>query len=254
MPLIDWALRIIPATILLVLGVILVRRNFYREFPFFFAYIVFAPIATVMRVSARAHPKPYFVTYWSTEAVFAILALLALNEVFKSMFDLDYAEHWWFKFILPVMAVAIAMLFLGQPLRPTVSARISNAVFSFDLGVHFLQTIILLLFFVLEKVLGASYDQYEQGIIAGFGISAGFTILVDGLRVHGGAQYTAYFTYVPPIAYILAAAIWLRAFVKEPPPHQRLPIPISELLALLKRQGEIAERINKKWKLWRYQN
>lgn len=249
----DLILRLSAPAILLVLAVVFLRRKFYTDFPLFFTYILFAPIATALRISVRNQPWPYFVVYWSSEAVFGILALLALNEVFKSMFDLDYEKHWWFRFILPVTAVIIALVFLGQPARPTITLRLTNAVFSFDLGVHVLQAAFMVLFLILEKIVGASYDQHEQGIIAGFGISAGVTILTDLIRLHGGAGYTVYFTYVPPAAYILAAAIWLSAFVKEPPPRQRLPIPISELIELLKKQGEIAELIAKKWKLWRYQ-
>jgi hypothetical protein len=238
---------------LVVLAVIFLHRKFYKDFLFFFAYISFAPVATVARIFVRNQPWPYFIVYWSTEAVFAILALFTLNEVFKRMFDLDYAQRWWFRFILPVLAVIIAILFLGQPLRPTSGGRFANAVFSFDLGVHFLQGAFLVLFLAFEKILGASYDQYEQGIIGGFGISAAVTILTDLLRAHGGSRYTVLFTYAPPAAYILAAIIWLRAFVKEPSQRQRLPISISELIELLKRQGEIADRINRKWKLWRLQ-
>lgn len=249
----DLILRFSAPAIIVVLVVIFLRRKFYRDFPLFFAYIVFVPIATVLRVSVSAYPKSYYVAYWTTEAVYGLLALLALNEVFKTMFDLNYAEHWWFRFILPTLAIAITIFFLKQPLRPTVTARITNTVFSFDLGLHFLQTLILLLFFVLEKVFGASYDQYEQGIIAGFGISAGFTIVADAIRVRGGSSYTVFFAYIPPAAYILASIIWLFAFVKEPPPRQRLPIRISELIDLLKKRGEIAERMNRKWKFWRYQ-
>lgn len=253
MPFVDWALRLTPATMLVVLAVVFFRRKFYEDFPFFFAYILFAPLATIARISVRNQPWPYFVVYWSTEAVFGILALLALNEVFKRMFDLDYAEHWWFRFILPAIAVLITLIVLGQPLRPTLALRLTNAVFSFDLGVHLVQGAFMVLFLIFEKVLGASYDQYEQGIIGGFGISAGVTILTDLVRVHGGSRFTIYFTYVPPAAYIVAAAIWLRAFLKEAPPRKRLPIHISELIDLFKKQGEIAERINRKWKLWRYQ-
>ena len=253
MPFVDWTLRITPAVILLVLVFVFLRRRFHMDFPFFFSYIVYAPLATAVRIFLRTRPFAYFVAYWSTEAVFGILALLALNEIFRSLFASDYEDHRWFRLILPVMATVIGGIFLLEPIRPT-NLPMANAVFSFDLGVHFLQATVLILFLILEKVLGAAYDQYEQGIIAGFGISASVTIFTDLVRFHGGSAYTVYFTYVPPAAYILVTAVWLRAFVKRPPPRQRLPVKLADLLNLLKREAEIAERIARKWRLWRFQS
>lgn len=253
MRLVDWALRVTPAALLLTLVGVFVRRKFYRDFPFFFAYIVFAPLATAARVSVSTNPWRYAVVYWSTEAIFGILALMALNEVFKRMFDLDYDEHWWFRLILPVTAIVISCFFLTQPLRPTVAARITNAIFSFDLGVHCLEGILLAIFLPLQIARVPVSDQYESGILAGFGVSAAITMVADVIRSDYGKTAEAFFRYAPPVGYIIAAGIWLHAFLKAPPPHQQLPVRISELIQLLKKQREIAELIAKKWRFWRYE-
>lgn len=214
--------------------------------------MLFALLATPLRVAVRNQPVSYFVVYWTADAILGVLALLALNEVLKHLFESDYEQHWWFRLVLPAAALLMALLFLGQPLRPTTSGRITNAVFSFDLGIHSLQALILVLFVFLDKVFTAASDQYDYGIVRGFGVSACITIFADLARSHFGSGYTFYFTYAPPVGYIAATLIWLHAFVRRPPSRQKLPITIHELLELLGKQAEVAAKIARNWRPWRY--
>ena len=248
----DLILRFTAPAILLILVVVFLRRRFYREFPFFLAYILLALVVPVTRVAVRSKPVSYFVVYWTADAILGILALLALNEVFKHLFESDYEHYWWFRLVLPVAALLIALLFLRQPLRPTTTGRITNAVFSFDLGIHSLQALILVLFVFLDKVFTAASDQYDYGIVRGFGVSACITIFADLARSHFGSGYTFYFTYAPPVGYIAATLIWLHAFVRRPPSRQKLPITVHELLELLGKQAEVAAKIARSWRPWRY--
>src|SRR5215469_13211904 len=239
----DFVAWWLPLAILLVLAGVFVVRRFYRDFPFFFSYIVFTVLAALARVSVRGSPLVYFWVYWATDAMLGLLALFALNEVLKHLFSIDYAEHWWFRLSLPTVAFSIALLFLVLPVGRVTRYPVRNAVFSFDLGMHCLEVLILLLFVFLDKILVAAYDQYDFGIVRGFGVSALVTILADLLRSHFGKGFTVYFAYAPPLAYIVATLIWLYAFVRKPPSRQKLPITIRELLGLLRREAEVAEKI-----------
>jgi hypothetical protein len=241
-----------PAAILLGLTAVFIRRKLYRDFPFFSGYIAFALLATASRLSVLHKPVAYFVLYWTSEAIYGVLALLSLNEVLKHLFESDYEQYWWFRLVLPAAALLMALLFLRQPLRPTASARITNAVFSFDLGIHSLQVLILVLFVILDKVFTAASDQYDYGIVRGFGVSACITIFADLALSHFGSGNTFYFTYAPPVGYIAATLIWLHAFVRRPPPRQKLPITIRELLEMLGKQAEVAAKMARNWRPWRY--
>src|SRR5215831_8605811 len=183
-------LSLTPAAVLLVLLVLFIRHRLYRDFPFFFAYISFALLSFALRWSVRNAPLSYFLVYWVTEAIYGILALLALNEVFKHLFELDYREHWWFRLWLPTTAFVIAVVFLVLPIGRITPYWSTNIVFSFDLGMHCLEVLILMLFVFLDKILVAAYDQYDFGIVRGFGVSASVTILADLMRSHFGSAYT----------------------------------------------------------------
>jgi len=77
------------------------------------------------------------------------------------------------------------------------------------------------------------------------------TILADLLRSHFGSAYTIHFAYAHPLGFLAATVIWLHAFIRKPPARQKLPITVRELLDLLKKEAEIAEKIAKNWRFWR---
>jgi len=245
-----FAMSFTPAAILLALAVLFVRRRIYRAFPLFFGYVLFAVLATAVRVSVRSQLTAYFWAYWITDAGYGLLALLALNEVFKHLFEFDYKEYWWFRLSLPTAAFVIALVFFVQPMGQVSSYPVRNAVFSFDLGMHCLEGLILILFVVLDKVFAAVYDQYDYGVVRGFGVSAFVTIFADLARSHFGSRYTLVFAYAPPMGYIVATLIWLHAFLSKPPERQRLPITMKELMALMRKQGEAMGKIIH----WKYSN
>ncbi|HXC43562.1 MAG TPA: hypothetical protein VNY51_08580 [Candidatus Dormibacteraeota bacterium] len=53
------------------------RGRAFRAWPWFFAYVTFAVDAGVARLVTHSHPRPYFVTYWLTDAGHAVLGALS---------------------------------------------------------------------------------------------------------------------------------------------------------------------------------
>lgn len=60
------------------LAVLIVRSHLHRRYPFFFVYVASIVPIGVVRFATLSHPWPYFVAYWATEAVYTVLAVLAL--------------------------------------------------------------------------------------------------------------------------------------------------------------------------------
>ena len=104
----DLLLRFTGPAFLLVLVILLVKRKHHREFPFFFTYAIFSIIAAIARQTASSHPVGYFIVYWSAEALYGILALLVLREVFHHVFSVEYELHPWIRFPLPVTVIVPA--------------------------------------------------------------------------------------------------------------------------------------------------
>lgn len=244
----DLILSITAPTILVVLIVVFLRRRYYRELPFFFVYIVYAPIAT-LRVLSDSWPSFHFVLYWITESLYGILALLVLREVFHRLFALPYAAFRWFRLLLPGTVLVILSISLWEtsfrPLAHGQIGRLVSAIYWFDLGVHALEGMILLLVLALTIAFPIRWRDYEFGILIGFGVSACVTMLADLLRFEGGSSYETFFRYGPPIAYVLAALVWLHAFLRPPASLPRPQIDHHEMLEVIRRSRELLEKIEK---------
>lgn len=244
----DLLLSFIAPAILVLLAIIFLRRRLYRELPFFFIYIVYAPLAT-LRILTGSRPVLHFWLYWITEALYGILALLVLREVFHRVFAMSYAAYRWFRFLLPVALLLILGMSLAEafihPFGGGYIPRFITAVYWFDLGVHALEGTILLLVGTLTMAFPVRWRQYEFGILTGFGISACVIMLADLLALQTGVTYEAFFRYGPPIAYVAATLIWLEAFVRPPKTWVRPQMDLDEWLAVVRRSRRAWERMGR---------
>jgi hypothetical protein len=239
--LVPWAIQVA------LLG-ILIRRRLYRKgmFPFFFSYTLFSVIVTIPRLALVRRPIEYAILYWSSEVIYGVLAILSLNEVFSRIFRLDYQEHPWLRFALPSMVMLIiTALFVRSSVvyKTPTGARLGllmTGLRSFDLGVHSVEGILLVLFLLLWWALVPGWNRQDYGVLLGFGISAAVTMSARIARFYFGTSYEMWYRYAPGIGYVLAAAIWLHAFWQAYEPEPR---PLMRFRAMLEQVGRDNETI-----------
>jgi|GEM_PF-818610 len=245
----DLILSFTAPAILLVLALIIVRRRLYREFPLFFTYVVFSAVVGALRETAIDHRFLYFWLYWITEALYGILALLVLREVFHRVFALPYEAYRWFRFLLPAaLFIILGFSFLEAVIHPRGGGyipRLITAIYWFDLGVHALEGTVLLLVVALIVVFPVAWRQHEFGILAGFGVSACITILADLMMLQAGSRYETFFRYGPPIAYVLATFIWLHAFLQPLQSRPQSQLHPDEMLEIVRRSRRLLEKIER---------
>src|SRR5258708_26606758 len=99
---------ILPCSLLLVcvLAVLLIRRKVYREYPFFFAYVLSSVLILAFKLSVIGSYLIYFKVYWVGEAFYAVGTLFVLYEAFRWVFY-GFHELWWFRLFFPVVVVII---------------------------------------------------------------------------------------------------------------------------------------------------
>ncbi|HWZ43310.1 MAG TPA: hypothetical protein VNW97_07520 [Candidatus Saccharimonadales bacterium] len=224
------------------LAVILVRREAHRIFRVFFAYTLFAIFAETMLFVLRNDAVAFFYVRWSTEAIYALLGLAVLYEVFDHLFrHLYYLRG--FKLLFPgtaLVSLALSTLWIFLHGQTAPDPPLLIMIFALELAVRWLQTGLLVLIFFLA----AYYAEYSQhrafGIAAGFGISAFGLLVFTLVRSEFGTKYPALRHFLPPVAYLLAVAIWLFSFIRPEPPDYFAPLRGLD-------PRDLAERI-KRWK------
>jgi hypothetical protein len=197
------------------------RRKLHREFPFFFAYLFLSVLVPMIRLSVSRHYATFFTVFWATEALYALVAVLALYEVFHEVFLPFYQLWWWFRLLFPGAAVFIALLSVRNALHhPALrNPRPMEIVFALATGVNYLEAALFGLFFALALLLGVRWRSYPFGIVEGFGLSALGALIAYGLRSEFGTKYNMLVKYAPPVAYFVGVLVWLDTFLRQPDPE-----------------------------------
>ena len=75
-----------------------------------------------------------------------------------------------------------------------------------------------------------TWRRYDFNILVGFGVFGLFTLLVYLARLTFRlAMLEGTFRYAPAIAYNFTAVIWVRAFLYEEPPHNKVPPSLRDI-------------------------
>lgn len=217
----DIGLTLIGPALTAWVAVLVTRRKIHREFPLFFAYLILSVIVPLLRLSATGNYLTFFKVFWATEALYAVLALLALHEVFHEVFLPFYMLWWWFRLIFPGAAAFFAFISIRSAMHhPALQApRVLQIIFGSAKAVNYLEAVLFALFFALVLLLGVRWRSYPFGIVEGFGLSALGALIAYGLRSEFGTKYNTLATYAPPVAYVVGVLVWLDTFLRQPDPE-----------------------------------
>ncbi|SRR6266700_3121989 len=199
------------------LAYFLFARGLHKQFRFFYVYTVSAVVIEIVRFGFRNHLEPYFYIYWATEALYAVLAFLAIHEVFRWVFRNFYKIRgfWLLVPIITLIMLLIIALRLHQP-HMVEAYRIISVIISSKIAVSFLQLGIFALFFFLVMLFHLGWRQHPFGIAFGFGIAAAGSLVVFLLRSKFGTKFDPIVRITPPVAYIVAVVVWLATFISRP--------------------------------------
>ena len=216
----DIVLTLVGAALTAWVAALVVRRKFHREFPFFFTYLIVSVLVPVLRLAVSGDYPMFFTVFWATEALYAVLALLALYEVFHEVFLPFYQLWWWFRLLFPGAALLIAFLSIRHALHPwSQRAQPMEIIVAFATSVNYLEALLFGLFFALVLLLGVRWRSYPFGIVEGFGLYALGGLIAYRLRSEFGTKYNTIVKYALPVAYVVGVLVWLDTFLRQPDPE-----------------------------------
>ena len=229
----------------LALASILVWRRLYKDFPFFFAYIISSILIAIVRLSVSGNYLTFFRVVWATEALYALLALLALHEVFRWVF-LAFFEKRWFWLFFPSAFAAMSTLVALYHFRalPAQANQAINLILSFGMAVNWVQAGLFVLFFALVWFHGIRWRDYPFGIVVGFTVIAIGSLGARWARSEFGTKFNFLASYAPAVAYIVAVVLWLITFIRPPEaePEWALNMTPEQMLHEVQQYTRIIER------------
>ncbi len=212
---------IIPLLVGLALGTclttILIKRGFYRTHPFFAVYVLSSVFGQILKLAVFRDYPLYFKVYWGTEAVYAILALLALHEVFRRVFRGFYLVYRWFRLLFPgVVGLTLAVTVWHALSDPPIQASpITAAILLFAHGVSLMQVGAFCLLVLLADSLKLRWRYSALGVVLGFALLGVGAAGAYWLRSKFGTKFGPVAKYAPPMAYMIANIVWLATFLRS---------------------------------------
>ncbi len=219
-------LLITPHVLLGVLAVILFKRRLYREFPCFFAYVLyeiakFTPmfaLYTVLGVTS----KPYGYAYSATLLLSIALRFGVIGEVSKVLFresqSLKVSARRLLQGVTGLLLVIGVLLAVYAP--GDNSAKWYAGIFVVNRGAAMVQSGLLLALLLFSRFLGLSWRRPAFGIALGLGILTSVDLAYSALRVEFTAKVGGEFLRLLTTGtYLVCVSIWigyLRAPELEP--------------------------------------
>ena len=192
--------------------------RFHRQFRFFSLCTAVSVIDAVALIVVRNHQGLYFNVYWAGEVLSVVVTFFALQESFYLVFR-NFLSISWFKLLFPGIGVLmLSVAVLRATFHPAADTRpLASSLISLEIAVGFLQFGIFCLFIMLVRFFHMRRGQYAFGVVLGFGIAAAGNLVVYLLRSEFGTKFDAIGRVTPPIAYIIAVAVWLATFLRGEP-------------------------------------
>jgi hypothetical protein len=197
---------------------LLLRRNLLRSFPFFFSYVLYVLLRTIVGSMTLSHAHVYFYFYWSTAPGEIILMILAAHENFRRVFRVFYLLS-WFRRLFPA-AITFGLLYaaLRGYLSPPVHVSAAGAaIISAMMTAQYVILTISIGFFALARLLRVPWRIHEYRFMLGFGVSSVSIAFAASTRSEFGTKFQFLSGMLPAMAYPLVLAIWLSAVVYPQP-------------------------------------
>src|ERR1700733_1941381 len=224
----------IPLGLLALLLWVLIRRRAYRAYPYFFLYASFGVAAGIARFVVHNHPRPYYATYYITEAGYDVLGILVMYEVLRAVLG-NLTRSWWARLIFPIVLLTAigASVARANAVPVQFDRRLAFCIVTGEVAVRFVQVFIFAGLVSLVPLLGLRWRQYPFGIAAGFGLYSTIALLVTTKFSDFGTRFTFLWGWTLLVAYSVAVLIWIWFFSvpqKTDTPSSRLSAPSPGVL------------------------
>jgi hypothetical protein len=230
------------------LFVLLLVRQSYREFPYFFSYVGVAVLNAILTMTIRNNGHAYFWVYWTYEVFYIALALLVLHEAVRSVFRNFYGLP-WFKLLFPTIGFLMILVATLRQLSLQKAERhpIMGTLIALEIAVGFLQFGLFCLFILLVRFFHMRWRQRAFGIVLGFGIAAAGSLVAFLLRSEFGTNFNEVVRIATPLSYIIGVAVWIVTFLREEPSGAQkgdgTPFTPEQMITELRRHTKVVKGI-----------
>jgi hypothetical protein len=212
---------------ILLQGVILVRSvqgKSLARYPLFYVYIASVSAASAfLYVMSIVRPSLNVPLYWKMQFVTLSIGCGVIFEILRNVFvdhvSLDRVVRW-------VMGITFGLIFFLVAIHAFFLPHWNLAKDTADLerDLRLAQAVALLAIVFLTQYYGIEIGKNMKGMILGFGVYVGASVISLTLQVFLGVKFMPVWTVIQPSSYVAALLIWAAAlwsYVPLPAPQVR---------------------------------
>jgi hypothetical protein len=244
----DYLFGTVSFVLLLLIAVVVFRREVFRQFAIFTSYTLFQLIATVVVYAELAHgisSLHYAYTYYPIAILGIALGFAVIYEVFRVVLEpYDALRRVWrmLFFGAGLMLFIAAILWVIYGSGPQAD-RLTESMNILQRTLTVVQAGLLLLLFVLSGSLGLSWRSYSFGLALGYGIFAIVELVLWSVRTHYGNQFWKPQSTLNSVAYNVMIAVWA-SYLLQPAKVLQQPrvIPYNDIAKWNEKLEELLKR------------
>jgi hypothetical protein len=155
------------------IALFMLRRGLFRQFKFFFAYIItqLATFAVLFPAFFWRTSEALFYLYWGFDAISVACGFLVIHEVFVDVFkffhtlrDLGTVLFKWAGLVMLLAAAVVSVSANSAQMSPWIQAIITS-----QRCVRIIQVGMVMFLLFFAQYVGVSWKQHSFGIALGFG-------------------------------------------------------------------------------------
>ena len=202
------------------IALFMLRRGLFRQFKFFFAYIItqLATFAVLFPAFFWRPSEALFYLYWGFDAISVTLGFLVIHEVFVDVFkffhtlrDLGTVLFKWAGLVMLLAAAVVSVSANSAQMSPWIQAIITS-----QRCVRIIQVGMVMFLLFFAEYVGVSRKQHSFGIALGFGSFAVIELILICSWV-GNHLGEPWMSIINMAAYNSSLTLWLTyVAVKRP--------------------------------------
>jgi hypothetical protein len=233
---INWPTLLVwisPHVLLGLLAIILCKRRLYRDFPCFFAFVLYEIAEFILLFALRSVPsvteEKYMYAYYATLMLSIILCFGVIDEVSRDLFCesqfLKAAARRSLQCVTGLLLVVGVLLAVYAP--GDNSVRWIAGVSIVNRGAAMVQCGLLLCLLLFSRFLGLSWRRPAFGITLGLGILTSVDLAIRAVRTEfSSGIWVPYLDLLATSSYLVCVSIWIGyLLVPEPKPASLAVVP-----------------------------
>src|SRR5271165_7210654 len=163
---IDYILWFMTPTMMTIIAAAMYRRRLYKEFPYFFNYVIFQILSFVVQFSLRNWYNWYYVN-WTSTALSIVVTFAVLLEIFKDAFrpyealrDLSIILFRW----CALVVVLVAGMWASTSWHENQIDNITNGIYMVERSRRMMQCGLVFFMLLFSEYLGISRRNVLFGI------------------------------------------------------------------------------------------